>query len=194
MRYHSHRENCLSPVIQATWGGKNCGMAGWHEEWTTGGVHDMRNARQEGWITWGMHAMIGAEHEECMTGGVQDIRNATHEGFMTWGMHDRRGAWHEECMTGGMHDRWGLGHEECTTGGIHDMRNACMTGEVQDMRNAWPEGWRIWVKLQMSMFTIFVFLPRKINTSFRFVFIKTKIVSFVSFDQDLNSFERFRFV
>ena len=58
-----------------------------------------------------------------------------------------------------------------------------MTGGMKDMS-----------KTANVNVTIFVFLPRKINTSFRFVFIKTKIVSFVSFDQDLNSFERFRFV
>ena len=58
-----------------------------------------------------------------------------------------------------------------------------MTGGMKDMS-----------KTANVNVTIFVFLPRKINTSFRFVFIKTIIVSFVSFDQDLNSFERFRFV
>ena len=48
-----------------------------------------------------------------------------------------------------------------------------MTGGMKDMS-----------KTANVNVTIFVFLPRKINTSFRFVFIKTKIVSFVSFDQD----------
>ena len=59
-----------------------------------------------------------------------------------------------------------------------------MTGGMKDMS-----------KTANVNVAIFRFLPRKINTSFRFVFIKTKIVSFVSFDQDLtvlNVFVSFR--
>ena len=148
-----------------TWGMDNRWGAR-HEECTTGGMNNMRNARHDRGRTWGMHDRWGAGHKECNPWGIHDIRNARQERCMTWGMHDRRDAWHEEftmewCRTWGMHDRWGLGHEECTTGGIHDMRNACMTGEVQDMRNAWPEGWRIWVKLQMSMLRFSCFYPEK---------------------------------
>ena len=71
------------------------------------------------------------------------------------------------CRKWGMHDRMGTGHEECTTGGMKDMSKT--------------------VNVNVSI--LFVFLPRKINTSFFIVFINKKIVSFA-----LVSCECFRFV
>ena len=49
-----------------------------HEECTTGGMHNMRNAQQGGGQDrW------GAGHEGCTTGGMQDMRNARQEGCRT---------------------------------------------------------------------------------------------------------------
>ena len=57
-----------------------------HEECTTGGEQDMKNARQEGCKARGMHDRREAVQGECTTGGMQDMRNARHEECRKGGM------------------------------------------------------------------------------------------------------------
>ena len=60
---------------------KNAGRVGCgHEECTTGGIQDMRNAQHNRGRTREMYDRRDAGHKECTKGWVQDMMNARQEG------------------------------------------------------------------------------------------------------------------